>query len=85
MLLQGAFVVLKSADPGKLGKEQKSVGVFVGILGQPVELAASKTSASGAWQISYASGYISFRLALTGPCVALDTACSSQLVATHLA
>ncbi|EGB03462.1 hypothetical protein AURANDRAFT_34028, partial [Aureococcus anophagefferens] len=34
---------------------------------------------------SFASGQVSFTLGLTGPCVSLDTACCSQLVAVHLA
>jgi len=35
--------------------------------------------------LSVASGRISFLKGLTGPCLALDTACSSTLVTTHLA
>lgn len=34
---------------------------------------------------SIAAGRISFMQALIGPCLALDTACSSTLVTTHLA
>ena len=65
---------------------EERVGVFVGILGKSVEqTAGAKSSNTSQEQISYASGNISFRLALTGPCVSLDTACSSQLVASHYA
>lgn len=61
-------------------------GVYVALLGQPVErAAASELAAKGAQQISCASGQISFTLALTGPCLTLDTACSSWLVAAYLA
>jgi len=46
---------------------------------------ASDHLVSGAPQISGASGLVSFTLGLTGPCLSLDTACSSQLVTAHLA
>lgn len=46
---------------------------------------ASDPSMEGAPQTSFASGQVSFTFGLTGPSVSLDTACSSQLVAIHLA
>ncbi|EGB08859.1 hypothetical protein AURANDRAFT_25990, partial [Aureococcus anophagefferens] len=37
------------------------------------------------WSLSVVSGRVSFVLGLTGPCLALDTACCSALVAAHVA
>lgn len=74
---------------------EASVGVFLGMGGStandrsgqglvecnPERSVYDATSNS----LSISSGRISFALGLTGPCLTLDTACASSLVATHLA
>ena len=79
-------MLLEAAATSLHERASADVGVYVALLGQPVErAAASELAPKGAQQISGASGQISFSLGLTGPCVTLDTACSSWLVAANLA
>eukprot|EP00962_Isochrysis_galbana_P001437 scaffold365_cov129-Isochrysis_galbana.AAC.1 len=64
-------------------------GVFLGIwaceYGEVIarsELASSVYAATAA-TCSVAAGRISFVLGMQGPCLSIDTACSSGLVAAH--
>ena len=65
-------------------------GVFVGIerpdwhsvMSMLPELQSSVYAATGG-TVSVASGRLSFVLGMQGPCLSVDTACSSALVAVH--
>lgn len=77
-------------NPG--AEESESTSVFIGISGSDYGLLNSKvahgrTSAYAATgcDVSIAAGRLSFLFNLTGAAVAVDTACSSALVAYHLA
>jgi len=65
-----------------------NVGVFVGAMNQPYRLiglpatAAGKVVQSGHWSVA---NRLSYHLDLTGPSLAVDTACSASLTAVHLA
>mmetsp|Transcript_14331 Transcript_14331/g.46768 ORF Transcript_14331/g.46768 Transcript_14331/m.46768 type:complete len:260 (+) Transcript_14331:419-1198(+) len=86
-LLTGAYSALADAD----GSEKCLTSVFVGISGSDYgamdSAATSKSttafSATGK-DVSVAAGRISFYFDLNGPAAAVDTACSSTLVALHL-
>jgi acyl transferase domain-containing protein len=65
----GAFVGISTPDYSDLKKALAPLGVY---------------SATGS-ALSVAAGRLSFTFGLRGPAVAIDTACSSALVATHLA
>ncbi|WP_026422580.1 type I polyketide synthase [Actinokineospora inagensis] len=92
LLLEVAWEALEDSgrDPRSLGGSK--TGVFVGIseaeylpvmlraTGQPIQMHDLTGNA-----LSVASGRLSYLLGLRGPNLALDTACSSALVAVHLA
>lgn len=70
----------------------ESTSVFVGISGSDygllksrVELSRTSAFAATGCDVSIAAGRLSFLFNLTGAAVAVDTACSSALVAYHLA
>ncbi len=93
LLLEVAWEALEHAGvpPDKLNGSR--TGVFVGMSSYEHTLVQIKhadttsissfSGTSGGY--SYAAGRLSYFLGLQGPCMALDTACSSALVATHLA
>ncbi len=93
LLLEVSWEALENAclDVSKLMKSQ--TGVFVGISAEDYLLAHRHSgfyeridaySATGATD-STASGRISYTYGFEGPCFSVDTACSSALVAFHLA
>lgn len=93
--LECVWEALENAAIAPTSLKQSRTGVFVGITGsdyQRIQVRAGKTTrehmdvhfASGA-ALSMASGRISYVLGLQGPAVSIDTACSSALVAVHLA
>ena len=92
LLLEVAWETLEHAGVAPAGLFGSPTGVFIGL--RESEYFNSQ-SGRGAHEVgsyygtgnalSTAAGRISFTLGLTGPCVSLDTACSSSSVAVHLA
>ncbi len=92
LLLQTAWEAIERAgiDPSSL--HGSATGVFVGINlndywtrlfpGTPAELEGYVGTGNAG---SVASGRVAYALGLEGPAVTLDTACSSSIVALHLA
>lgn len=91
LLLEVAAEAFERAGDATL--EGSSTGVFVGISthdyaqhvlrDEAPERIGVYTGTGNAF--STAAGRVAYALGLDGPCVAVDTACSSALVATHLA
>ena len=82
-------VLLESVTP-MIEHVESSLGICVGIYStefyakhEDTNPTSSYTATSGI--LSVASGRISFVFNLHGPCLSLDTACSSALVACHVA
>jgi acyl transferase domain-containing protein/NADP-dependent 3-hydroxy acid dehydrogenase YdfG/acyl carrier protein len=93
LLLEVAWEALESAGIAPDGLAGTPTGVFVGISNSEYTLAQLTASpkadieahsATGG-ALSVAAGRLSYVLGLSGPCVAVDTACSSGLVAVQLA
>jgi acyl transferase domain-containing protein/glutamate-1-semialdehyde aminotransferase len=91
LLLEVAWEALEHAGRDPRASRGSRTGVYVGIseseylhllqqVGDPVELADLTGTA-----LSVAAGRLAYHLGLHGPTIALDTACSSALVAVHLA
>lgn len=97
-LLELSYASLYSGVPGvrENGRSallRQDYGVFAGAMGVTgrdddvsyvPEKSVEQISALGI-ALSVMSGRVSFALGLTGPCLALDTACSTTLVTLHLA
>ncbi|MCP4403767.1 MAG: polyketide synthase, partial [bacterium] len=93
LLLEVAWETIEDAGIDAASLKGSKTGVFVGMSGddyalahrhsgQPERIDAySLTGTTG----STAGGRISYSFGLEGPCLTLDTACSSTLVALHLA
>jgi acyl transferase domain-containing protein len=61
------------------------VAVYVGMLTQPVEGVVHSNSEYAPTHANASSGLVSFTFGLNAACLTLDTACSTQLAAVHLA
>lgn len=93
LLLEVAWEALENAGIPPRGPAGRPAGVFVGIsTADYARLGASARdpAAIGAYTgtgnaFSTAAGRLSYTLDLSGPCLAVDTACSSGLAAVHLA
>ena len=93
LLLQVSYEALENSGQASAALSGSQTGVFVGIMsndyanlqikhGDPKAIDAYTGTGQG-W--CFAAGRLSYSLGLQGPCLALDTACSSALVAVHLA
>jgi len=93
LLLEVSWEALECAGqvPERLGGSQ--TGVFIGITGHDYErvVSESRPSASADFYevtgnlLNTAAGRLAYTFGLHGPCLAVDTACSSALTAIHLA
>jgi acyl transferase domain-containing protein len=83
LLLQEAFKALEDAGYGSERLEQEKVGIFVGVeQGDYQRLVGDEGSVTGNHDAILAAR-LSFFLNLRGPAMAINTACSSGLVAAH--
>ncbi|MFY2861671.1 beta-ketoacyl synthase N-terminal-like domain-containing protein, partial [Mycobacterium sp. THU-M104] len=88
MLLEISWEALERAGIDPLGLRGSATGVFAGVIhagyGGEVKGELEGYGLTGS-TLSVASGRVSYVLGLEGPAVSVDTACSSALVAMHLA
>ncbi len=93
LLLEASWEAIEDAGIAPTALRGRKVGVFVGIsthdyanliIDHLPKERISGFSGTGTAH-SAASGRIAFTLGLTGPCLSVDTACSSALLAVHLA
>src|SRR6202041_2527760 len=91
LALEVAWEALESAGCNPLGLTKSSAGVFLALGNSDYQRLAFEdphaidTYTATGNVFSAAAGRISYLLGLTGPSVAIDTACSGSLVAVHLA
>ena len=92
LLLETANEALESAGLASDGLKGSATGVFVGITtsdyGQLLRAGGPENSdiyAATGTALNAAAGRLSFTFDFRGPCVAVDAACASSLVAVHLA
>ena len=84
LLLKVGFALATSAlecGPSRVAH----VGVFVGVEPSDGSKATPSVYSTAGAAVSVASGRLSYVLGFVGPCISLDTACSSALVAAHQA
>ena len=92
LLLEVAFHALEHADLPPRALQGQRVGVYVGARSSeyPAVRGPRSPSRGDAFQetgtaMSTAAGRLAYTFGFTGPCYALDTACSGSLVAVHTA
>jgi acyl transferase domain-containing protein/acyl carrier protein len=91
MLLETTWEALERAGLGGAPLREHRVGVFLGISTQDyLHLQTEGTESPNAHSAlgcdpSFAAGRLAFYFALNGPCLSLNTLCSSSLVAAHYA
>ncbi|MGH9337999.1 MAG: beta-ketoacyl synthase N-terminal-like domain-containing protein, partial [Vicinamibacteria bacterium] len=92
ILCEVAWEAIENAGLSVSSLNRSDTGVFVGLWGvdywQRVMSRDYSTFNGYEWSgnmHSSVSGYLSYFLGFTGPCMSVDTACSTSLVATHLA
>ncbi len=89
LLLETTWAALEAANLVPAALFNTEMGVFIGsgmsgYLKYCIDQSSDLYTATGN-AASTAAGRISYLLGITGPCVAVDTACSASLVAIHLA
>ncbi|WP_313920702.1 SDR family NAD(P)-dependent oxidoreductase, partial [Tahibacter sp.] len=85
LLLQEAYSALEDAGYAGLGPDKRRVGVFVGVeQGDYQQLSRNSEHFSGNHD-GILAARLSYFLNLSGPAMAINTACSSGLVALHQA
>ncbi|MCB0210439.1 MAG: enoyl-CoA hydratase/isomerase family protein [Anaerolineae bacterium] len=87
LFLQESWKALEDAGYSPKVLSDRECGVFVGVRSGDYELAMTELTAQSltGTACSYLAGRIAYFLNLSGPCVAIDTDCSSSLSALHLA
>lgn len=87
--LEVAYETIENAGYSPTGLENTDTGVYLGVMGRGYfdKVLTSKTNLEGHMFTSSLLGFIpnriSFHLNLKGPSIAIDTLCSSSLVAIH--
>jgi acyl transferase domain-containing protein/NADPH:quinone reductase-like Zn-dependent oxidoreductase/NADP-dependent 3-hydroxy acid dehydrogenase YdfG/acyl carrier protein len=91
LLLEASWHALEHASIDPRGLRDSHTGVYVGINHSDYGVPADEAPAEVAGHLltgvvsSIASGRIAYTLGLSGPAITVDTACSTSLVAMHLA
>lgn len=85
LLLMEAWKALEDAGYGILHLRQGKVGMFVGVESSEHAIPAGKNAGITANHDAILAARLAYFLNLRGPNLAINTACSSGLVATHLA
>jgi len=90
LFLETVWHTLEDAGYTRKGVDDRSVGVFVGVMWGEYQLFGAEEALKGnmiAPRSSYASisNRVSYVFNFTGPSITLDTMCSSSLTAIHLA
>jgi amino acid adenylation domain-containing protein len=93
LLLETVWQALEDAGLVPERLVGSDTGVFLGIstndygqvLSQSAQSSSNNAQAGAGNSASVASGRISYTFGFQGPCMAIDTACSSSMVAAHLA
>jgi acyl transferase domain-containing protein/acyl carrier protein len=90
LLLEVTWEALENAGHAAPALMGSSTGIFVGMVGSDYSMLGNSDFGMDAYfgtgiSRSIAAGRISYALGLRGPSMAIDTACSSSAVATHLA
>ncbi|CAM4434145.1 Beta-ketoacyl-acyl-carrier-protein synthase I [Mycobacterium basiliense] len=89
LLLECSWEAVEHAGIDPVSLRGSATGVFVGMMNPDYGLGQRLEELQGygltAAEASVASGRIAYALGLEGPAVSVDTACSSALVALHLA
>ena len=87
LLLEAGYKATHSASLRRVALLCRNIGVFVGLMN--TDFAAigcgNGVYAATGMQVSIASGRLSFVLGMQGPCLSVDTACASALVALDAA
>src|SRR5581483_8233082 len=93
LLLETAWAALEDSGTPRDDWDGSRTGVYVGMLGMDYTVLHTKTLgpaaitpyyASGK-EFSFGAGRIAYTFGLHGPCLVLNAACSSSLLAVHLA
>ena len=90
LLLEEGYAALVSYGLRRAALRGNATGVFIGITENDWKLGLHDRGLCGMFagtgtNLAVASGRISFVLGLQGPCMSIDTACSSTLVSLHTA